>query len=46
MLCALNVLAFAIMNRKETGYLLKKGKNFTLTVEKPEVDLTPAMIQR
>lgn len=32
--------------RKETGYLLKKGEHFTLSVEKPEVDLTPAMIQR
>ncbi|KAL8582118.1 hypothetical protein ACOMHN_004038 [Nucella lapillus] len=30
---------------KETGYMLMKGPNFTLTVEKPEVDLTPAMIQ-
>ncbi|KAK7099872.1 phenylalanine--tRNA ligase alpha subunit A-like [Littorina saxatilis] len=29
---------------KETGYKLRKGENFTLTVEKPEVDLTPAMI--
>ncbi|KAK7504034.1 hypothetical protein BaRGS_00004766 [Batillaria attramentaria] len=29
---------------KETSYRLRKGENFTLSISKPEVDLTPEMI--
>ncbi|KAI8787235.1 phenylalanine--tRNA ligase alpha subunit [Biomphalaria glabrata] len=29
---------------KETSYKIKKGENFTTTVSKPQVDLTPEMI--
>ena len=33
-------------HRKEVGYKVSKGDNFTLTISKAEVDLTPEMIQR
>lgn len=33
-------------HRKEVGYKVSKGDNFTLSISKAEVDLTPEMIQR
>ena len=32
--------------RKLTSFVVWKGEKFSLTVEKPETDLTPEMIQR
>ncbi|XP_025109096.1 phenylalanine--tRNA ligase alpha subunit-like [Pomacea canaliculata] len=34
-----------IVEVKETSFKVRKGPNFSLTVAKPEVDLTPQMIQ-
>lgn len=46
--CFIKVLfiLFYFLNRKEVGYKVSKGDNFTLSISKAEVDLTPEMIQR
>lgn len=48
-----SMLNFVLLNyflfyfhRKEVGYKVSKGDNFTLSISKAEVDLTPEMIQR
>lgn len=45
--CFIKVLFILFyFHRKEVGYKVSKGDNFTLSISKAEVDLTPEMIQR